>query len=153
MFCTGKLYYDLLEKKENDGRSDVSIVRIEQLYPLPRRELTTVIKKYKSAEEYFWVQEEPANAGALAFIHSRFELVPLKFVSRRKSATPASGFFRHHVDEQKRIIEKARDQALRGNKDARNWLTAYLAPQSSKHELTGADGGEMKIVVEYVDQA
>ncbi len=107
LFCSGKIYYDLLARKEKDERTDVAIVRLEQLYPFPKRELQNIVKKYKQAQDYFWVQEEPANAGPLTHIHLKFDLLPLKFVSRRESATPASGFYKHHTVEQNRIIDKA----------------------------------------------
>lgn len=107
LFCSGKIYYDLAEKKKEDKRDDVAIVRMEQLYPFPKRELKEVLKKYKLAKQHFWVQEEPANAGALVHVRLKFDMVPLQFVSRRESPTPATGFYKQHVSEQKALMDKA----------------------------------------------
>ena len=64
VFCQGKVYYDLLEKKEELGRDDHALVRIEQLHPLPVEQLQAVLKRYAKAERHLWVQEEPENMGA-----------------------------------------------------------------------------------------
>ena len=64
VFCTGKIYYDLVEGRE--GNSSIAIIRLEQLYPLPIKQLNEVLAKYKNADEYIWAQEEPENMGAWA---------------------------------------------------------------------------------------
>jgi 2-oxoglutarate dehydrogenase E1 component len=107
VFCSGKIYYELAEKKNEANREDTAIIRLEQLYPFPIKELNAVLKKYKLAKEHFWVQEEPANAGPMNFIRLKFDKVPLNFVSRRESPSPATGFYKQHVSEQKNLIEKA----------------------------------------------
>ena len=66
VFVTGKFYYDLLEAQENLGRTDVALVRIEQLFPLPEDEIEALISKYKNADDIVWAQEEPRNMGAYA---------------------------------------------------------------------------------------
>lgn len=106
LFCTGKVYYDLLAKKEEDNRDDVAIVRIEQLYPYPETEVQAVMDKYEKAERY-WVQEEPKNMGAWTFL-LRYEMnLKMKLVSRKASASPATGFKKVHFKEQEQIINKA----------------------------------------------
>jgi 2-oxoglutarate dehydrogenase E1 component len=70
LFCSGKVYYDLLDKQQNDLRKDVAIVRLEQLYPLPYAQLEAIKSKYKNASELIWVQEEPENMGMLLLMSS-----------------------------------------------------------------------------------
>ncbi len=107
LLTSGKIYYDLLAKKEEDKRKDVAIVRMEQLYPFPEKQLGKILKKYKNAE-VFWVQEEPENMGAWGFIlrHYKFDR-PLRGLSRKASSSPATGFKKVHLKEQKQIIDLA----------------------------------------------
>jgi 2-oxoglutarate dehydrogenase E1 component len=107
LFCSGKIYYDLLEKKEKEGIKDVVIARVEQLYPIPEKQMQDVVSKYKGAE-VVWVQEEPQNMGAWNFLLSRlYEVLPLKVISRKNSASPATGFKKQHVKEQEAILTEA----------------------------------------------
>jgi 2-oxoglutarate dehydrogenase E1 component len=106
LFCSGKVYYDLLSKKEADNRTDVAIVRVEQLYPLVDSTMVKLVKKYKNAR-YFWVQEEPANMGAWSYINSLATKTKLELISRAPAASPATGFAKVHEKEQKEIVEKA----------------------------------------------
>jgi 2-oxoglutarate dehydrogenase E1 component len=106
LFCSGKIYYELLAYKEEQQHSDVAIVRIEQLYPLPEWKLKEVFEQYPNAE-YAWVQEESMNQGAWLHLH-RYEFpVKLNYVGRRSSASPATGYKKVHDREQQEIIEKA----------------------------------------------
>ena len=107
LFCNGKIYYDLLEYKENNNIDDIAIVRLEQLYPLSEKRLQKILDKYGKAE-HFWVQEEPKNMGAWTYL-LRFDTVfdNLKLISRKASASPATGYAAVHNREQKEIIEKA----------------------------------------------
>jgi 2-oxoglutarate dehydrogenase E1 component len=107
LLCSGKIAYDLLEKKRNDKRDDVAVVRLEQLYPLPENQLEAIFKKYAKAQVR-WVQEEPANNGA--WMHILFHLCekyPMKLVSRPASASPATGYKKKHDAQQVEIMEKA----------------------------------------------
>lgn len=106
LFCSGKVYYDLLEKKEEENRNDVAIVRIEQLYPLPFAKMDEVVEKYKNAE-YIWVQEEPANMGAWSYMRSCYRKVELEVVCRKASASPATGYAKVHQEEQANIVKIA----------------------------------------------
>jgi 2-oxoglutarate dehydrogenase E1 component len=104
--CSGKVYYDLLEKQETDKRTDVALIRLEQIHPLPVDQLSTLQEKYKKAE-WIWVQEEPLNAGA-AFFLKMFSPIPFaKMVSRGPKAASATGFSKKHAQEQAAIIEEA----------------------------------------------
>lgn len=107
LLCSGKIYYELLAKKETDGREDVAIVRMEQLYPIPEKGLKKMIRKYKNARDIIWVQEEPENMGAVPFLLRKLKLFPFKYVARKESSTPATGFFKQHVKEQQEILNKA----------------------------------------------
>lgn len=106
LFCSGKIYYDLLEKQEADKRDDVAIVRLEQLYPLAYKQVDAVVAKYKNAK-FAWVQEEPANMGAWVYILSCYRNIDWEVVSRRASASPATGYHKMHVKQQADIIETA----------------------------------------------
>ncbi len=106
VFCSGKLFYDLIERKEKDKNDAVAIIRIEQLYPLPIFQLNELIAKYKNAKEYIWAQEEPENMGAWSFLLRVFREVPLKVISRVESASPATGFSKSHETQQKSIVDR-----------------------------------------------
>ncbi|RPJ76934.1 MAG: 2-oxoglutarate dehydrogenase E1 component, partial [Alphaproteobacteria bacterium] len=107
LFCSGKVYYDLYEKKIADKRDDVAIVRMEQLHPLPVTQIQKIFSKYKGAE-MFWVQEEPMNNGYWTYL-LRFQEIfgSFKLISRKASASPATGFSNVHKKEQAEIITKA----------------------------------------------
>lgn len=106
VLCSGKVYFDLLEKKEKDKRKDVAIIRIEQLHPFPVNQVNKLLDKYKSAE-YIWLQEEPENMGYWNFIQRAYTEKPLTLISRRASASPATGYAKVHAKEQEDIINKA----------------------------------------------
>lgn len=90
-FCQGKIYYELLKQKQEMGVEEVAIVRMEQMHPLPKKQLDAVIANYKNAEEKLWVQEEPWNMGAWAYLLTTWREPGLKFIGREASGSPASG--------------------------------------------------------------
>ncbi len=102
--CSGKVYYDLEAHREEKGIDDVAIVRLEQLYPLPRAELREALSPYGDAP-LVWVQEEPENMGAWMYLH--YHLGLRAGVYRRASASPATGSRASHLHEQARLIEQA----------------------------------------------
>jgi len=106
LFCTGKIYYDLLERQEAEKRKDVAIVRLEQLYPLDFDGMDAIFKKYPNAKPY-WVQEEPANMGAWSYILSCSRKVNWTEICRKSSASPATGYKKVHQAQQKEIIDRA----------------------------------------------
>ncbi len=107
LFCTGKIYYDLLERKEADKRNDVAIVRVEQLYPFPQEEMDALVnEKYKGAEK-FWVQEEPSNMGAWQYILAFYRNYNIDLIARKSSASPATGYKSQHDAEQSGIVDRA----------------------------------------------
>ncbi len=111
VFCTGKIFYDLIDTKTKEGYDDLAIVRLEQLYPFPLKKVNEIIAKYKNAEEYLWVQEEPENMGAWVHALLSFRTVKLlngqilKYVGRAASASPATGYAKLHVAQEKNIME------------------------------------------------
>jgi 2-oxoglutarate dehydrogenase E1 component len=110
VFCSGKIFYDLLQRRRDLGRADVAILRFEQLYPFPQSPLRMVVKRFKQAQKFFWAQEEPENMGAWSFIRPRLEAIigkPLTYIGRRESATPATGFPHIYRREQAEIIDRA----------------------------------------------
>lgn len=107
LLCSGKVYYDLLEKKRKDNRGDIAIVRLEQLYPMPLVQLKKIREKYDQAE-YFWVQEEPGNMGAWQYVLSYLAgELPIQLIGRKTSASPATGFKKVHDQQQEGIVERA----------------------------------------------
>ncbi|UQA63434.1 2-oxoglutarate dehydrogenase E1 component [Polyangium aurulentum] len=111
LLCSGKVYYDLAQTREQRGLKDVAIVRLEQLYPL-NKELPEALAAYKDGTKLVWVQEEPINYGAWYFINANLPQViggrfPLSVVGRNASASPATGSKASHLFEQKRLIDEA----------------------------------------------
>lgn len=109
LLCSGKVYYDLLEKQEADKRKDIAIVRVEQLYPLPEPDLKAIFKKYGAKKEYVWVQEEPRNMGPWNYIMRVMTDVEAKVISRKPSPSPATGYHSVHQEEQNKIVSLAFD--------------------------------------------
>ena len=107
VMCSGKLYYDLIEKLESTKRNDILLARIEQLYPFPHERLNSIIAKYKNAKEIVWTQEEPENMGAYTYLLRAIKHIPFTIVARAESASPATGSHDMHDKEQMEIVEKA----------------------------------------------
>jgi 2-oxoglutarate dehydrogenase E1 component len=112
LLCTGKIYYDLIEHREETKREDIAIIRVEQLYPLRHASLDRALQVYPEGTPAFWVQEEPANMGAWNFMqihfgNKLFERFPFAGIARPVSATPATGSAKRHKQEQTEIIQRA----------------------------------------------
>ena len=110
VFCTGKFYYDILAERENLGRNDVALVRIEQLFPLPVEQLKAIIASYPNADDFVWAQEEPKNMGAYSFMLMNFDLVKWRLASLKAYAAPAAGSHtrdrRRHADAIRMVFDK-----------------------------------------------
>ena len=106
LLCSGKLYFEMAEKQQKENRKDIAIVRLEQIYPLPFKQLELLYKKYNKAT-WFWVQEEPLNAGAAGFLQMNLKTINFGVISRNASAATATGYAKVHAQEQKEIIETA----------------------------------------------
>jgi 2-oxoglutarate decarboxylase len=113
LLTSGKIYYELAARKAKDQRDDIAIVRVEQLAPLPRRRLGATLDTYPNAEQFFWVQEEPANQGAWPTFGLLLpeslpdKLTGIKRISRRAMSAPSSGSSKVHAVEQQEIIDEA----------------------------------------------
>jgi 2-oxoglutarate dehydrogenase E1 component len=136
ILCTGKVYYDLLAGLEERDGEGVALVRVEQLYPLPKEELRTALSRYGNAEEVVWVQEEAVNMGAFTFVQPLIEELlpgglPLRYVGRDEAASPAVGDATQHQMEQQDIVERALDLAS----------DKQLRLDNVPSRVAGADGG------------
>jgi 2-oxoglutarate dehydrogenase E1 component len=113
LLCSGKIYVDLVTGAAYPVAADnVAVVRVEELYPFPAREIQNVLSQYRHAREVFWVQEEPCNMGAWSFVESQIrDLLPrtvdFRYVGRPESASPAEGSQSQHIAEQARIVSAA----------------------------------------------
>jgi 2-oxoglutarate dehydrogenase E1 component len=116
LLCSGKIYYDLMNKREELRRTDVATIRLEQLYPFPLQRLTDVLQRYSDAAELFWVQEEPENMGAWYFVEEQMQSIinpngnakrGLRYVGRPTAASPATGAHKIHHDQQQTLVEEA----------------------------------------------
>lgn len=111
VICTGRVYYDLIQERDKHADAELAILRIEQLYPFNQNGLKELIDRYKEVNQYLWVQEEPKNMGAWHFIRSYLEAilnkkVPLRYVGRETSASPATGSHLHHKQEHTNILKQ-----------------------------------------------
>ncbi len=124
VLCSGKVAYDLMENRDEEGIDDVSIVRIEQLYPFPGEPLAVRLKRMTNLEEVVWCQEEPKNNGAWFFVESRIEdaltasghkgMRP-SYAGREPGASPATGFAARHQAQQQALVSVALGLSTRGN--------------------------------------
>ncbi len=106
IMCSGKIYFELEERKRRDALNNVAIIRLEQLYPLPQKKLDELYAKYSKAI-WYWVQEEPLNMGAASFLRMNLRNINFYIVSRQASAATASGYGKVHAKEQAEIIDTA----------------------------------------------
>lgn len=95
-----------MDEQEKLKNESIAIIRVEQLYPLPKKQIKALVSKYKNAKTHLWVQEEPYNMGAWPFIHLELDEVPLKVIARPASGSPATGSSKFHHIRQRKIIEK-----------------------------------------------
>jgi 2-oxoglutarate dehydrogenase E1 component len=110
VFVTGKFYYDITAERENNGRKDVAVVRIEQLFPFPVEQLKEILAQYPNADDYVWAQEEPKNMGAYSYMLMNFDLVKWRLASLKAYSAPASGSYtrakRRHADAIRMVFDK-----------------------------------------------
>lgn len=136
VFCSGKVFFDLLEARRNHGLHDVAIVRIEQLYPFPATEYAAVIARYANARDIVWCQEEPQNQGAWYQIRHRLQ-EPLSskdkllYSGRAPAAAPATGIAKMHTEQQTELVDAAL-RADRAEETMRQTQTLRLATPAQK---------------------
>ena len=115
IMCSGKVFYELIEKRNKEKRHDIAIIRIEQLYPFPYDDLEEILLRYQNVHEYIWCQEEPLNQGAWFSHRHRIQRVldrlgnnnEVKLVSRPAAAAPAVGLMKLHLKQQETLINEA----------------------------------------------
>ncbi len=106
LFCSGKIYFELSEKQIKENRKEIAVIRLEQIYPLPLKQIEELYKKYNKAI-WFWIQEEPLNMGAASFLLMNLKSINYGVIGRQPSASTATGFAKVHVQEQNEIINTA----------------------------------------------
>jgi 2-oxoglutarate dehydrogenase E1 component len=109
VFCTGKIYYDLLDKRKRDGGDGVALVRVEELYPWPHEEVARIVDLYPAIEDVVWAQEEPKNMGSWTFVWPRLRVstgnaITVRYIGRAERASTAEGYAEPHKAEQERIV-------------------------------------------------
>jgi multifunctional 2-oxoglutarate metabolism enzyme len=111
IFCSGKVYYDLYNHRMDEKIEDTAIVRLEQFYPFPDKDIIAVLEEYKKAARLVWCQEEPRNMGAWNFIKPRFDRITgdmtIRYEGRQASASPAAGSQKIHQAEHERLLKSA----------------------------------------------
>jgi 2-oxoglutarate dehydrogenase E1 component len=112
LLCSGRLFFTLAAARDERKDSEIALVRIEQLYPFPEQELQEIVAHYRRVQEVSWVQEEPRNMGAWSFVEPRLrELLPdtcvLSYQGREEAASPATGSFRVHQEEEQALVARA----------------------------------------------
>jgi 2-oxoglutarate dehydrogenase E1 component len=111
LLCSGKIYYDLITQREAVKNTDTALIRIEQLYPFPGEALGACLEKYSHLRDITWIQEEPRNFGAWSYINERFRTylpaMDLHYFGRDESSSSATGSFKQHQTEQKKLVEDA----------------------------------------------
>ena len=115
VLCGGKVYYDLLEKRRAEGREDIAILRIEQLYPFPEDDLVEILAPYTNLKHAVWCQEEPMNQGAWyssqhhmrRILGRHNKALVLEYAGRDASAAPACGYASKHAEQQEKLLQDA----------------------------------------------
>ena len=116
VLCTGKIYYDLVDEREKQKANKVQLVRIEQLYPFPAKTLARHLNRFSNAKNFVWCQEEPQNMGCWnyveRYVNRTLEIIDtkskiLKYIGRKPSASPASGYLKKHLAQQQEIVTTA----------------------------------------------
>ncbi len=111
-FCSGKIYYDLLQEKEKKGISDIALIRMEQLYPFPQDNIKRILQKYSLTSEIYWIQEEHSNMGAWEYVRPLFNEIlggkdAIRYIGRDRSASPATGSHALHKKQLEQILQTA----------------------------------------------
>jgi 2-oxoglutarate dehydrogenase E1 component len=119
LVCSGKVYYDLVHARDEAGRNDVAVLRVEQLYPFAHKAFQAEIQKYPNAKEIVWTQDEPQNQGPWFYIqHHLYENMAdgqkLGYAGRSASASPAVGYLAKHQEQQRNLIEQALAPRFKG---------------------------------------
>ena len=112
VFCTGKVYYDIIAKREELNRNDVAVIRLEQLFPLAVDQIKDILASYPNVDDHVWAQEEPKNMGAYSYMLMNFDLVKLRLASPKAYSAPASGSYERSKRRQANAIAMVFDKTL-----------------------------------------
>ncbi|UCG13564.1 MAG: 2-oxoglutarate dehydrogenase E1 component [Deltaproteobacteria bacterium] len=110
LFCSGKIYYELFQRRQDLEAFDVGLVRLEQFYPFPEKQLAEVVAKYSRIKDWYWVQEEPENMGGWSFVRPRLASLVrrhIKYIGRQAAASPATGYPSVYKRQQAALVEEA----------------------------------------------
>jgi 2-oxoglutarate dehydrogenase E1 component len=107
LLCSGKVFFDLLDEQQKNNRQDIAIIRIEQLHPFPIKQLFAMLSQFDKKVKVCWVQEEPENMGYWSFVMRTYLYSQMELISRKPSASPATGYAKVHAKEQAEIVQKA----------------------------------------------
>jgi 2-oxoglutarate dehydrogenase E1 component len=112
ILCSGKVYFDLLETRQERGIEQTAIIRVEQLYPFPREALAQQLSQYENAHQVVWCQEEPLNQGAWQYVQNRIQALlkanqKLSVVARPEAASPAVGYYQKHIEQLHELLDNA----------------------------------------------
>jgi 2-oxoglutarate dehydrogenase E1 component len=107
LLCSGKIYFDLERKRKEQGRDDIALIRLEQLYPFPAKSLESLLLRYPANTPFIWVQEEPENMGAWWYLSLKFNTRPVSVIARAPSASPATGSATRHKEQQRQLLNRA----------------------------------------------
>jgi 2-oxoglutarate dehydrogenase E1 component len=121
LICSGKVYYALVQRRQELESQDVCVIRLEQFYPFPQQQLQDVLDRYEKAREWIWVQEEPQNMGGWQFVRHRLEELigrSLRYIGRPASSSPATGFPAIYKQQQAALIGEAMGDAPKNEQDA-----------------------------------
>ena len=146
VLCTGKVYYGLAKARDDANVSDTTVVRVEQLYPFPEKEIRAILAKYPQVRDIVWVQEEPRNRGAWHFFEDqmrrRFPDAPvITYVGREEAASPATGSTKTHEHEEKDLI--AHGLNLKVRPDAKAPAASVIAPAPVKTTAVAAPAAKV----------
>ncbi|MDJ1468621.1 2-oxoglutarate dehydrogenase E1 component [Cytophagaceae bacterium DM2B3-1] len=107
LLCSGKLYYELYEARQEQKRDDIAIIALEQLHPFPAKQVHNLLMQYDKKAKICWVQEEPENMGYWSYVMRTYKYVAMEVIARKASASPATGYAKVHAQEQADIIKRA----------------------------------------------
>jgi 2-oxoglutarate dehydrogenase E1 component len=141
LLCSGKIYYELAERRAREEAGDTAIVRIEQFYPFPEELLAQALHRWQRAKEHVWVQEESQNMGGWSFVEPRLRAMgyAVEYVGRDASASPATGSHEVHVREQREVVEAAFGDSL-------PYLVRASGPPRARLAASGRPGREERVV-------
>jgi 2-oxoglutarate dehydrogenase E1 component len=141
IFCSGKIFHEMNERRKQTGRKDIAIIRMEQLYPFHQAEVRRILDTYNPKAERVWVQEEPRNAGAYTYIADRFQEcfdVRLPYIGRKAAATPAVGSKHAHEHEQDAILSEAIGSFNKSAAEAKPSANASAGSDSKSNTVNGS---------------